>query len=195
MAVSCGKDRVSLPSGRDGDKLLAATLSQPADKQPVAAKIKQERGDLARIDDQIAEIDARLKKELPEYVALSSPDALDIVDVQTQLGASEALVLFLDTPSESPKGELAAPEATFIWVVTKSDSRWIRIDLGTKALKDRVGALRCGLNSSNWTNAGQRPDGDRGQQTAQRGTACATGALPKRLTSTDVSDKAMRPFD
>ena len=176
---------------QNGDKLLAATLSQPADNQPVAAKIKEERGDLARIDNQIAEIDARLKTELPEYAALSSPDALDIADVQTQLGGGEALVLFLDTPSDGPK---AAPEATFIWVVTKSDSRWIRIDLGTKALRDRVGALRCGLDSSNWTNAGQWPEETEDNKRRKQGQL-ARRERCKQLTNTDVSDKAAPPFD
>ena len=36
-------------------------------------------------------------------------------------------------------------EETFIWVVTKTKSRWVRSDLGTEALKREVALLRCGL--------------------------------------------------
>jgi hypothetical protein len=46
------------------------------------------------------------------------PRTLSVEDVQKQLGADEALVLFLDTPEANP-----TPEATFIWVVTRTDMR------------------------------------------------------------------------
>ena len=51
------------------------------------------------------------------------------------------------TPSTS------LPEETFIWVVTKSDVRWVRSELGTAALAREVAALRCGLDTSNWVDA------------------------------------------
>ena len=35
-------------------------------------------------------------------------------------------------------------------MVTKTDSRWTRSDLGTKALTQRVAALRCGLDVTLW---------------------------------------------
>ena len=67
--------------------------------------------------------------------------------MQAQLGADEALVLFLDTPESKP-----TLEETFIWVVTKTDLRWVRSDLGTKALIREVQALRCGLDAEAWTD-------------------------------------------
>ena len=51
-------------------------------------------------------------------------------------------MLFLDTDERFK----AAPEETFIWVVTKSDVHWVRSDLGTRALEREVAALRCGLD-------------------------------------------------
>ena len=36
---------------------------------------------------------------------------------------------------------------------TKTEARWARIDLGTKALGDRVAALRCGLDHTLWQAA------------------------------------------
>jgi hypothetical protein len=65
--------------------------------------------------------------------------------VQTQLGADEALVLFLDTREWKP-----TPEETFVWVVTKKDVRWVRSDLGTPGLIREVAALRCGLDKVQW---------------------------------------------
>ena len=59
--------------------------------------------------------------------------------------ANEALVFFLDTPEWKP-----TPEETFIWVITKTDMRWVRSDLGTAALAREVQALRCGLDDTAW---------------------------------------------
>ena len=57
-------------------------------------------------------------------------------------------VLFLDASKAPP-----TPDETFIWVATKTDLRWARIDLGTAALKKEVKALRCGLDARGaWTD-------------------------------------------
>jgi CHAT domain-containing protein len=68
--------------------------------------------------------------------------------VQARLGANEALVLFLDTPNTRP-----LPEETFIWVVTRTDFRWVRSTLGTAGLIREVAALRCGLDYEQTWNA------------------------------------------
>ena len=102
---------------------------------------------LAAIDARIKEIDKELAAKFPDYAALSSPAPLTAEEVQAQLGADEALVLFLDTPEWKP-----TPEETFIWVVTKTDMRWVRSDLGTEALAREVQALRCGLDAEAWAD-------------------------------------------
>jgi hypothetical protein len=102
---------------------------------------------LSAIDNRISEIDKRLAVSFPDYAALANPEPLAIDDVQKHLNPNEALVLFLDTVQWKP-----TPEETFIWVVTKTASRWVRSDLGPKALKDHVDALRCGLDyEGSWT--------------------------------------------
>jgi hypothetical protein len=50
------------------------------------------------IDARISEIDKALAKDFPDHAALAAPEPLSIPSVQAQLGADEALVLFLDTP-------------------------------------------------------------------------------------------------
>jgi CHAT domain-containing protein len=67
----------------------------------------------------------------------------------------EALLLFFDTPAWQP-----APEETFIWVVTRTEARWLRSDFGTQALGTQVVALRCGLDQTAWDGEGQSRCGD-----------------------------------
>ena len=87
------------------------------------------------------------RSDFPDYAALVSPEPLSVEDVQAQLGADEALVLFLDTPEWKP-----TPEETFIWVVTKTDMRWVRIgarhqgaDRARRRAALRARRTRCGM--------------------------------------------------
>jgi hypothetical protein len=96
---------------------------------------------LAAIDARIAIIDKELAANFPDYAALVSPAPLSIEEVQAQLRPDEAMILFLDTPEWQP-----TPQETFIWVVTKTDMRRVRSELGKLALTREVSALRCGLD-------------------------------------------------
>jgi CHAT domain-containing protein/tetratricopeptide (TPR) repeat protein len=126
---------------------------------------------LQAIDNRVGTIDKALAKDFPEYAALSSVVPLTIADVQAQLHDQEVLILFLDTPAWGP-----TPDETFIWVVTKSTTRWVRSDIGKNALKDRVAALRCGLDRAAWdgdADGGARcisvPGSDYSAEDAKRG--------------------------
>jgi CHAT domain-containing protein/tetratricopeptide (TPR) repeat protein len=130
------------------DDLRTAAVSQQPDKRDHA----NEAANTARLnatDARIADIDKRLAVEFPDYAAFSRPAPLTVQQVQVDLRPDEALVLFLDTPEWNP-----TPEETFMWVVTKSDSRWVRFELGTPSLQREVAALRCGLDSSAWNGNG-----------------------------------------
>jgi len=102
---------------------------------------------LTVLDERIAAIDKRLAAEFSDYAALVNPAPLTVEEVQTLLQADEALVLFLDTPQWRP-----APNESFIWVVTKTQARRVRSDLGTEELIREVKALRCGLDESEWAH-------------------------------------------
>lgn len=93
------------------------------------------------IDERIAEIDARLQTKFPNYAALANPEPLALAEVQRLLGPDEALVMILATDDWRN-----LPEASFIWAVTKNESRWVRSDIGVPTLKREVAALRCGLD-------------------------------------------------
>ena len=128
-------------------QLIAAKSEEPAKRKADAEKALADR--LVAIDTRLAEIDRRLARDFPDYAALASPAPVSVAEVQAQLGADEALVLFLDTPELKP-----VPEETFIWVVTKSGVDWVRSDLGTAALTREVAALRCGLDATAWYSEG-----------------------------------------
>ena len=130
------------------DGVRTAAVSQAPDKRDRAAEAANVTR-LAAIDTRIADIDKRLAMDFPDYAALSRPEPLSVEEVQAQLRADEALVLFLDTPAWKP-----TPEETFVWVVTKTDMRWVRSDLGTPALTREVAALRCGLDGGAWEGDG-----------------------------------------
>jgi CHAT domain-containing protein/tetratricopeptide (TPR) repeat protein len=133
------------------DGVRTAAISQTPDKRDSTgegANVAQ----LAAIDMRIASIDKRLLVEFPDYAALARPRPLSVEEVQAQLGAGEALMLFLDTPEWNP-----TPEETFIWVVTKTDVSWVKSDLGTPSLTREVAALRCGLDyDGTWGTPGSR---------------------------------------
>lgn len=133
------------------DKALIASQVQPTDRRNRGAEA-QLRDRLAKIDTRIRDIDKMLAKDFPEFGLLANPRPIDVAGTQAMLQPSEALVLVLDTPAEGP-----AAEQTFVWVVTSGEIRWVRSKLGTKALTERVAALRCGLDLQLWlTGDGER---------------------------------------
>src|SRR5262249_20420400 len=103
------------------DKLLIDAKTKPSDKRnPDRENALADR--LSAIDKRRAAIDVRLAKDFPDYAALSSPKPSSVADVQPLLKSDEALLLFFDTSDDLKP----LPEETFIWVVTKSDVRWLR---------------------------------------------------------------------
>jgi CHAT domain-containing protein len=135
------------------DKLLIAAKSEePLKRKPEAEKTLADR--LAAIDARLGAINRKLAKDFPDYAALVSPAPISVAEVQAQLRADEALVAFLDTPEVKRAATDAISEESFVWVVTKSEVRWVRSELGTAALATEVAALRCGLDEAAWAGAG-----------------------------------------
>jgi tetratricopeptide (TPR) repeat protein/CHAT domain-containing protein len=132
------------------NKLLIAAKGE-AKRKPDAEKAFADR--LAAIDARVAEIDRGLAQDFPDYAELARPLPLSVSEVQSQLEAGEALVLFLDAKewiSNAPGRAKLLPDESFVWVVTKSEVRWVRSELGTRALLGEVAALRCGLDNALW---------------------------------------------
>ena len=130
------------------DELRSAALAQDARDRKIKVEFEKNLAQLAAIDRRIAEIDGQLSASFPDYAALASIAALSVEDVQADLAADEALVLFVDTTELEP-----VAEETFVWVVTKTGIRWLRSRLGKAALALEVEALRCGLDHAASTSA------------------------------------------
>ncbi|HWP29721.1 MAG TPA: tetratricopeptide repeat protein, partial [Chloroflexota bacterium] len=133
--------------------LLVWARSQPPDRRD--PRVDQRIQDhLAALNARLEEIDRKLKDAFPQYSSLVTTTSLDIAEVQAWLRPGEALVQFLDVPELMPflDADLAKPdpEETFVWVVTRTEARWLRSSLGSQALRERVAALRCGLDHTLW---------------------------------------------
>lgn len=146
------------------DLLLIRSKSQiPEQRNQASERILRDR--LTAIDILIASIDTRLASEFPDYEALTSARPIAANVTQHVLREDEALVFFLDTGN----GFKPLPEETFVWVVTKTDVRWARSELGTGALTELVQALRCGLDEEEWSTP---------TKAAKCGEQLGTGELP-----------------
>ena len=121
-----------------------AAIGKPATMRNAAIEAEN-TARLDAIDKRIGEIDSRLAADFPDYFALADPGSLSFTSARALLKADEALVMFLDTRAYS-----SAPEETFVWVVTRTDMRRVRTDIGKAALADEVHALRCGLDAASW---------------------------------------------
>jgi len=152
LAALVRKREDLIPEWQKRDALRNTALALAPDKRNAKAEAENLTR-LSAIEARIREISERLAVEFPDYAALASPQPLSIEEVQGLLGTDEAVVLFLDTIFAEVLGSKQGPAETFIWVVTKTDVRWVRSDLDILGLAGEVGALRCGLDAAIRTNA------------------------------------------
>lgn len=100
--------------------------------QPASALFWKER------EQAIAAIDVKLRAEFPEYFKLIRPNALSVGEVQAELKDDEALVIAIDATE------------IYVWVVTKTEARWVRSPISGAAVRGYGSALLCGLKASIW---------------------------------------------
>jgi CHAT domain-containing protein len=131
------------------DKALADTILTSADRRDLNAE-EREWTRIGAADARIGDIDRTLAERFPDYADLAQSPPLGIARTQELLRPDEALVLFL----EAPDSHLIDVDEAFVWVVTKADVRWVRIErrrtFRGMPLDAKVALLRCGLDSSNW---------------------------------------------
>jgi len=181
------REQQDLLISRRGEDKRLLTAAGRAD----AKGVEDARAAIASIDQKLDAIDTQLAHDFKGYADLANPKPLTIDAARALLRDEEALILFLDTPQF---GKL--PEEALIWAVTNKEARWRSIPLGTSALSDRVTALRCGLDNSNWIDpekAGwlQLTDEDkaRWQEQQRRRKRC------KELLGREVSERDPPPFN
>jgi CHAT domain-containing protein len=151
LATLVRKREDLIPELQKRDALRNAALAQAPDQRNLKAEAEN-LDRLSAIEARIKEISETLAVKFPDYAALASPQPLSVEEVQSLLGPNEAVVLFMDTLFIDIFGPKQGPAETFIWVVTKTDIRWVRSDLDILGLGEAVGALRCGLDAAMRTN-------------------------------------------
>lgn len=110
-------------------------------------RVKAHRLYMKTINERVAEIDATLAKDFPEFSDFANPAPLSIAEVQEILLVDEALIFVLDDAG------VVSGREKYVWVVTKTMSRSKQIEFHGATLADRVMALRCGLDSSQWSGS------------------------------------------
>jgi len=130
------------------DKLLVAAVAKaPGQRDRMAEEAARSR--MAAIGVRMDAIDKALAEGFPQYTALARPNPLSITETQALLRADEALLQYLDVQNIG-----AIPEATFAWLVTRTEAHFVRLPIGTATLARSVAALRCGLDATRWLDDG-----------------------------------------
>jgi CHAT domain-containing protein/tetratricopeptide (TPR) repeat protein len=140
------------------DRQLTGLLSRAATSRSPGDDAEM-RKRLTDVDARVAVIDATLAKEHPGFSELAQPKPLTARELRSLIAPSEAMLVLL--PSE---------RQTYAWVVTRSEVRWQRLELGHADIARKVRTLRCGLDPAEWqvparaevckTLAGRAPAGD-----------------------------------
>ncbi len=139
---------------KEHDKRLIASAAKPPAQRDVAGDDKM-KARIVEIDGRLEEIDVVLQKKFPQYAALSKPSPVSIETTQALLRSDEALLQFLDVQEIE-----GAKEATFAWLITKKEARWVRLEVGTEALERAVETLRCGVDAARWQSDGGKACGN-----------------------------------
>lgn len=130
------------------DRLLVSAVALPREQRDSQGEdVLKAR--LKEISGRVAEIDLTLGRSFPQYATLSKPTPVSIAETQALLQPDEALVQFLDLQEIEE-----IPETAFAWLITKTDARWARLPIGTRAISRAVGTLRCGLDVTAWQDSG-----------------------------------------
>ena len=121
---------------------LLHNLRRPLTQEEQALKSQSDR-----VQSALAEAEKKLKAKFPDFYAVTRAEPLTIEQAQASLREHEALVVVHHSPASEPM-----PEETFVWVVTKSEVRWVRSEVGITELSAVTSDLGCGLVTTWWDN-------------------------------------------
>jgi CHAT domain-containing protein/Tfp pilus assembly protein PilF len=115
------------------DKTLLAVLSRPV-AQRSDGRDQDLRKRITELDGRLAELNARIGAEFPDYASFARPQPLNAHEVQKLIGGDEALVSILVGDKDS-----------HVFVLTRERLEWKTIPLGDEAMAQKVAAFRRGL--------------------------------------------------
>jgi CHAT domain-containing protein len=116
------------------DKSLLALLSRPIGQRGEGSE-QNLRSRVVELDQRLAELNARIAAEFPDFASFARSQPLKAVDAQQLLGDTEALVFFLPSESES-----------HVFALTRDGFEWKTIPLAADVLAQKVAAFRLGLD-------------------------------------------------
>ncbi|HMO73986.1 MAG TPA: CHAT domain-containing protein [Sphingopyxis sp.] len=101
------------------------------------ARAQAMRAELDRLGALLAEQDARLATEFPDYATLVAPKAIDVAAVQALLAPDEAVLMLL--PSEGHH---------YAFAISHKQALWHRIDDGAAPVAALVARLKCRIDEA-----------------------------------------------
>ena len=170
-----------------GDGAIAALLRDQQDftlrRTALAdqlAKVRGEDGDsggkavalqeaITKLDGELRGVEQHIETQFPEFEQLLRFKVVSAAEAVAELHDNEALLYIL-----------SEKDATYLWVLTKNDSRLVRSSVGTSSASDKVRALRCGLDGAAWAGDGE--------------ARCQT-LLANSFTAADAANGKPLPFD
>ena len=123
------------------DRRLTELLSQSA-RRDVTLEAEL-RARLTSIETRLDVIDANLAERFPRYRDLAQPAPLPVEALRALLAPNEAAIQFV-----------VAPDATYVWLISKTELNWHRAPIAQSDLKSIIRELRCGLDRAEWDGAG-----------------------------------------
>lgn len=123
---------------RELDKALTDMLTK-SDSEKTKHLIENVRKQLADANRDLYLVSTEIKSSFSEFFALAAPTPLGLKETQNLLRENEAFLFFLSSDLE-----------THVFAITPHKLSWRTVGLSAKTLRERVSALRCGLDSTNW---------------------------------------------
>jgi CHAT domain-containing protein/Tfp pilus assembly protein PilF len=132
LAMLVRKDQdLSLESKNLDKTLIAAVSRMPSERNQIAEDRIRER--LVEIELERKQLTEQLASRFPNYIALAKPQPLSLTETQRLLVDDEALVAF------------SIDDQSYAWVVTKTESYWLKLPTSRNAINEQVSSLRQSL--------------------------------------------------
>ena len=123
------------------DRRLTELLSHSGKRDVVLEA--ELRARLASVEMRLDVIDANLAERFPRYRDLAQPTPLKVEALRALLAPNEAALQFV-----------VAPDATYVWLISKTELKWHRAPISQQDLKSVIRELRCGLDRAEWDGGG-----------------------------------------
>jgi CHAT domain-containing protein len=124
------------------EKRQTELLSQSGNRDTAQEQSLRDR--LAVIEKRLAALDKELQAKFPRYEDLAKPLPLPVAELRRLLRPNEVAIQYV-----------VAAEATYVWAVSETGLKWLRLPIGEAGLRSLVRSIRCGLDRAEWAGLGR----------------------------------------